>query len=96
MEYCPQGDIQKKITTLQKNRQTYDEPEIWKALSHMLKGVQCLHEMKIVHRDIKCANIFVNKDGIYKLGDLNVSKIAKKGNSNFAQPMTLTNSPASL
>lgn len=45
----------------------------------MLKGVKCLHEMKIVHRDLKCANIFINKEGVYKLGDLNVSKIAKKG-----------------
>jgi len=35
--------------------------------------------MKIVHRDIKCANIFIGKDGIAKLGDLNVSKIAKLG-----------------
>jgi len=35
--------------------------------------------MKILHRDIKCANIFISKEGNYKLGDLNVSKVAKKG-----------------
>ena len=33
--------------------------------------------MNILHRDIKCANIFINDKGIYKLGDFNVSKIAK-------------------
>ena len=38
-----------------------------------------MHRHKIVHRDIKCANVFVNKDGTVKLGDLNVSKIAKLG-----------------
>jgi NIMA (never in mitosis gene a)-related kinase len=32
-----------------------------------------------VHRDIKCANIFLFKNGSVKLGDLNVSKIAKAG-----------------
>ena len=34
--------------------------------------------MKIIHRDLKSANIF--KCGIdYRLGDLNVSKLMKKG-----------------
>jgi NIMA (never in mitosis gene a)-related kinase len=28
---------------------------------------------------MKCANIFINFEGIYKLGDLNVSKVLKKG-----------------
>lgn len=35
--------------------------------------------MKILHRDLKCANVFISKSNVAKLGDLNVSKIAKKG-----------------
>lgn len=45
----------------------------------MVTGLNCLHAKKIVHRDIKCANIFLTKDGVVKLGDLNVSKISKAG-----------------
>lgn len=33
-----------------------------------------LHEKGILHRDLKCANVFRHCD-IYKLGDLNVSKV---------------------
>ena len=45
----------------------------------MILGLQCLHDLKIVHRDIKCANLFLSKNGTLKLGDLNVSKVAKRG-----------------
>lgn len=43
----------------------------------MLSGLHALHRAKIVHRDLKCANVFMTKDGIIKLGDLNVSKVNK-------------------
>ena len=33
----------------------------------------------VFHRDLKSANVFLSKDGNAKLGDLNVSKVAKKG-----------------
>ncbi len=44
----------------------------------MVTGLHALHSLKIVHRDIKCANIFLTKQAFVKLGDLNVSKIAKQ------------------
>jgi NIMA (never in mitosis gene a)-related kinase len=33
--------------------------------------------MKIFHRDLKSANVFLYVDGLVKLGDMNVSKVAK-------------------
>lgn len=33
--------------------------------------------MNILHRDLKSANIFLFQDGTAKLGDFNVSKLAK-------------------
>ena len=38
-----------------------------------------LHKLKILHRDMKSANIFLFSGGSAKLGDLNVSKVAKEG-----------------
>ena len=55
------------------------EKHIWQILIQVVKGLKALHDMRILHRDMKSANIFLYKDGTAKLGDLNVSKVAKKG-----------------
>ena len=41
----------------------------------MIRGLKALHDHKILHRDLKSANIFLYNDGTAKLGDMNVSKI---------------------
>ena len=45
----------------------------------IVRGLRAIHLRKILHRDMKSANIFLFKDMQAKLGDLNVSKIVKKG-----------------
>jgi NIMA (never in mitosis gene a)-related kinase len=55
------------------------EPEIWHYFVQMVRGLSSLHDLNIVHRDIKSANMFMNKNGLLKLGDMNVSKVAKRG-----------------
>ena len=79
MEYADGGDILKLITNHKKKNSQFLEKEIWYFFIQMIRGLKALHDLKICHRDIKCANIFVTKDGMIKLGDLNVSKVAKKG-----------------
>lgn len=46
-------------------------------IKQVLSGLKMLHERNIIHRDIKSANIFIS-NGIYKVADLNVSKLMKK------------------
>eukprot|EP00347_Sterkiella_histriomuscorum_P011557 403372003 len=78
MEYADGGDIFTLIKDHQKKSQIIDEDLIWKIFIQCVRGLKCLHEMKIMHRDLKCANIFLTKDFTAKLGDLNVSKVMKK------------------
>jgi len=79
MEYCNNGDLFQKIVEHQKKGTNFSEQEIWNLFIQMTKALKALHDLKIFHRDLKSANVFLNKDGGSKLGDLNVSKIAKKG-----------------
>ena len=67
------------ISAHKKKGSHFSEKEIWSYFMQIVRGLKALHDLKICHRDIKCANVFLTKDGIIKLGDLNVSKVQKKG-----------------
>ncbi len=47
-----------------------------------------MHDLNIMHRDLKSANVFLNKDFTAKLGDMNVSKVANKRGLNYTQTGT--------
>jgi serine/threonine protein kinase len=68
-----------KITQHKRNRSHFSEEELWSISLQLFRGLKKLHSMQILHRDIKGANVFVCKDGTVKIGDLNVSKVNKKG-----------------
>lgn len=79
MEYANDGDLYQKITYHKKKGVYVDEKEIWNVLIQVIKGMKELHDLKIYHRDLKSANVFICKDKTVKIGDMNVSKVAKKG-----------------
>ena len=66
----------------------FTEQEIWSLIGQMAMGLKALHDKNILHRDLKCANIFLSRDGTVKMGDLNVSKVAKYGGLLFTQTGT--------
>lgn len=37
-------------------------------------GLAYLHVQRIIHRDIKCANLLVDKDGLIKISDMGMAK----------------------
>ncbi len=76
MEFADDGDVYQRITESQEQKVYLKEKMIWKVIIQVVKGLKALHDMKILHRDMKSANIFLFKDGTAKLGDLNVSKVA--------------------
>jgi NIMA (never in mitosis gene a)-related kinase len=77
MEYADDGDLESKIQSHIKNKGNFPESQIWSILIQMIQGLKALHDIKIMHRDLKSANVFLMKDGTVKLGDLNVSKVIK-------------------
>ena len=59
MEYADSGDLYQEISNHQKLNKYMDEDFIWRVFIQMVKGLRTLHNMKILHRDLKSANIFL-------------------------------------
>ena len=78
MEYADDGDLETKIKKIKKEKGIFTESLIWSYSIQMIEGLKALHNKKIMHRDLKSANIFLIKDKHQcKIGDMNVSKIIK-------------------
>ena len=79
MEFADRGDLYQKIVAHKKSAKFFEESDIWRIFIQLVKGLKALHDLKILHRDMKSANVFLFSNGCAKLGDLNVSKVARRG-----------------
>lgn len=59
---------------LLKNKISFKEMTIKSIFYQILMGVNHLHKNNIIHRDIKSANILINKNGEIKVGDFGLAR----------------------
>lgn len=81
-ECADHGDLMAQITRCQKEHSHVPESDLWRYLIGLAHALQALHKVSIFHRDMKSANIFLGRtrgNTIAKLGDFNVSTVAKRG-----------------
>ena len=90
MEYCNKGDVQSLLKKAKsKNLTSLRESLVWNIGLQMILGLYYIHRKKILHRDLKTANVFLEKksaDTHYKakIGDLGVAKLLDTSTA-FAQ-----------
>ena len=82
MEYAPFGDLSRALRKRQAQRKLLPEDLIWSYFIQIARGLQALHSQKILHRDVKTANVLRMSGEIVKLGDLGVAKLMKNNMTN--------------
>jgi len=75
MDYYSLGSLSNLLQTTQ---QTLNEDQIAVVCQQTLKGLVYLHNIPIIHRDVKPANIMMDHQGILHIGDFGVSCYTKK------------------
>jgi serine/threonine protein kinase len=88
MEYCEGGSLR---DLLDSRERVLAEDQIAIVLYDLLKGLQLIHTRhRIVHRDIKAANILLTADGLIKIADFGVSR---RFDSGRCQTVTIVGTP---
>jgi len=86
MEYAVGGNLHSLV-----NKHKGDLPEdlIWKLFLQIVLSLRHMHSKKILHRDLKSLNVFLDEENNAKVGDFGVAKVLST-QTNFARTIVGT------
>lgn len=91
LEFVPGGSLRQLLNKFGR----FDEPIARKYIRQLLEGLDYLHGLGIIHRDVKCANLLSCTDGAIKITDFGASKrlVNSQVNEDYEVCKSLKGSP---
>jgi serine/threonine protein kinase len=72
--YMPGGSLLQRV----RNHGSLEVEEFLRFTRGILRGLRCIHDLGVVHRDVKPANVLLDGDGEARLGDFGVAHLAEE------------------
>ncbi|XP_040263649.1 serine/threonine-protein kinase Nek4 [Bufo bufo] len=88
MGFCEGGDLYHKLK--EQKGKLLPESQVVEWFVQISMALQYLHDLHIMHRDLKTQNIFLTKSNIIKVGDLGIARVLE---SQYDMASTLIGTP---
>jgi len=75
MDYCEGGDLSDRVKKMRSQRKSFPEDQVLRWFTQAILALKYIHDMKILHRDLKSGNFFLSKSGNLKMGDFGIAKV---------------------
>ncbi|KAL5249372.1 hypothetical protein ACHWQZ_G018289 [Mnemiopsis leidyi] len=75
MEYCETGDLDRELKNWKNKGVMVPQDQTLDWFVQLIMAVQYIHSQKMLHRDLKCKNVFLTENKTVKIGDFGISRI---------------------
>ena len=89
IENAENGDLDSYIEANKKIGRHIPEDELWSIFLQCMQGLTYIHQMKVIHRDIKLKNILMDNNMTIKIGDFGTCAVKKNKDSKIENPKYL-------
>ncbi|KAK2463166.1 hypothetical protein APHAL10511_004821 [Amanita phalloides] len=74
-ELCESGNLAHFLWEYGRVFPRLDEARVWKIIVDLSNGLRFIHDAGVIHLDLKPSNIFLTKDGRFKIGDFGMASL---------------------
>ncbi|KAF8897090.1 hypothetical protein CPB84DRAFT_1710099 [Gymnopilus junonius] len=74
-ELCESGNLARFLWEYGRVFPRLDEARVWKAIVDLSNGLSFIHDSGVIHLDLKPSNVFVTKEGRFKIGDFGMASL---------------------
>jgi NIMA (never in mitosis gene a)-related kinase len=75
MDYAEGGDLSDKLKKTRAAGKTIPQDQVLRWFTQSILALKYIHDMHILHRDLKSGNFFLSKSGNIKMGDFGIAKV---------------------